>query len=59
MGLLVLSQQFHNRIIEAAGGSISIDGVNIAHLGLGRLRSRITIIPQDPVSYPVCLMLSC
>jgi ATP-binding cassette subfamily C (CFTR/MRP) protein 1 len=53
MELLVLFQQFHNRIIEAAGGSISIDGVNIAHLGLGRLRSRITIIPQDPVSYPV------
>ena len=39
------------RIIEAAGGSISIDGVNIAQLGLGRLRSRITIIPQDPVSH--------
>ena len=34
------------RIIEAAGGSITIDGVNIAHLGLARLRSRITIIPQ-------------
>jgi ATP-binding cassette subfamily C (CFTR/MRP) protein 1 len=34
------------RIIEAAGGSISIDGVNISQLGLGRLRSRITIIPQ-------------
>ena len=35
------------RIVEAAGGSIEIDEVNIAHLGLGKLRSRITIIPQD------------
>ena len=39
------------RIVEAAGGSISIDGVNISQLGLGRLRSAITIIPQDPVLF--------
>ena len=39
------------RIIESAGGAIEIDNVNIAHLGLGRLRSRITIIPQDPVLF--------
>ena len=39
------------RIIEAAGGSISIDGINIAHLGLTRLRSALTIIPQDPVLF--------
>ena len=36
------------RLIEAAGGEISIDGVNIAHMGLANLRSRLTIIPQDP-----------
>ena len=39
------------RIIEAAEGSIVIDGVDIASLGLHELRSRITIIPQDPVSW--------
>ena len=39
------------RLIESAGGSILIDGVNIAQLGLGKLRSSITIIPQDPVLF--------
>ena len=39
------------RIIESAGGAIEIDGVNIGILGLGKLRSRITIIPQDPVLF--------
>ena len=39
------------RIIEATGGSITIDGINIAHMGLGFLRSRLTIIPQDPVLF--------
>ncbi|KAF9939581.1 hypothetical protein BGZ67_009251 [Mortierella alpina] len=36
------------RIIEAAEGSISIDGIDISTLGLTELRSRLTIIPQDP-----------
>ena len=39
------------RIIEATGGSIVIDGYNIALFGLQDLRSRITIIPQDPVLF--------
>jgi len=40
-----------DRIIEAAQGSIIIDGENIGHMGLGKLRSRLTIIPQDPVLF--------
>ena len=34
------------RIIEAAGGAIYIDGVNIADLGLHTLRAKLTILPQ-------------
>ncbi|XP_032595382.1 multidrug resistance-associated protein 1 isoform X2 [Drosophila grimshawi] len=39
------------RIIESAGGKILIDGVDIASMGLHMLRSRLTIIPQDPVLF--------
>lgn len=39
------------RIVEAAKGSITIDGVDISHLCLFDLRSRLTIIPQDPVLF--------
>ncbi|KAI8519550.1 Multidrug resistance-associated protein 1 [Branchiostoma belcheri] len=39
------------RIIEAAGGEIVIDGVKISDIGLHDLRSRITVIPQDPVVF--------
>ncbi|QNQ01193.1 YALIA101S02e12046g1_1 [Yarrowia lipolytica] len=35
------------RIIEAIGGNISIDGVDISKLGLRDLRQRLSIIPQD------------
>jgi len=34
------------RIIEAAGGCIKVDDINIAELGLMSLRSALTIIPQ-------------
>ena len=34
------------RLIEPASGRILIDGVDISKLGLHRLRSRLTIIPQ-------------
>ena len=36
------------RILEAAGGKIIIDGVDISDIGLHDLRSIISIIPQDP-----------
>jgi len=39
------------RIIESAGGSITVDNVNIASVDLERLRTAITIIPQDPVLF--------
>ncbi|XP_067676731.1 multidrug resistance-associated protein 1-like isoform X1 [Haliotis asinina] len=39
------------RILEAAGGSIVIDGINIAEIGLYDVRSRLTILPQDPVLF--------
>ncbi|XP_044251196.1 multidrug resistance-associated protein 1 isoform X11 [Drosophila takahashii] len=46
------------RIIEAAGGRISIDGVDIATMGLHMLRSRLTIIPQDPVLFSGSLRIN-
>uniref|UniRef100_A0A8P4G022 ABC-type glutathione-S-conjugate transporter n=1 Tax=Dicentrarchus labrax TaxID=13489 RepID=A0A8P4G022_DICLA len=46
------------RILEAAKGQISIDGINIAQIGLHDLRSRITIIPQDPVLFSGSLRMN-
>ena len=39
------------RIVELDSGSINIDGVDIKHLGLKKLRSNIAVIPQDPVLF--------
>jgi len=39
------------RICELDSGAIFIDGVNIKDLGLQKLRSAISIIPQDPVLF--------
>ncbi|CAB3365957.1 Hypothetical predicted protein [Cloeon dipterum] len=36
------------RINELEYGEISVDGINIAELGLKTLRSRLSIIPQEP-----------
>lgn len=46
------------RIIEAADGSIKIDGEEISKLGLHDLRSRLTIIPQDPVLFSASLRMN-
>ncbi|GAA5837403.1 hypothetical protein JCM5353_002686 [Sporobolomyces roseus] len=37
------------RFVEASSGSIHIDGIDISKIGLLDLRSRLTIVPQDPV----------
>lgn len=39
------------RLVELTGGSIVIDGINIAQIGLDDLRSKLAIIPQEPVLF--------
>lgn len=39
------------RLVEIESGSITLDGINIAFLGLNRLRSVVAVIPQDPVLF--------
>ena len=39
------------RIVELVGGKIEIDGVDIAKVGIARLRDEITMIPQDPIMF--------
>ncbi|KAK7838989.1 abc transporter c family member 6 [Quercus suber] len=39
------------RIVEPAAGQIMIDGINISFLGLHDLRSRLSIIPQNPTMF--------
>lgn len=39
------------RIVELYGGSIKIDDVDIKSVGLKKLRSKIAVIPQDPVLF--------
>lgn len=59
------------RMVEVESGSICIDGVDIATVGLEQLRKGLSIIPQDAVSgtrmmlsrtltdYVTCLQFLC
>lgn len=40
-----------SRIVELYGGKIKIDGVDISQINLHLLRSKITVIPQDPTLF--------
>ncbi|XP_028915134.1 canalicular multispecific organic anion transporter 1 [Ornithorhynchus anatinus] len=46
------------RILEAAGGKILVDGLDIASIGLHDLRERLTIIPQDPILFSGTLRMN-
>uniref|UniRef100_A0A8D0ED93 ABC-type glutathione-S-conjugate transporter n=1 Tax=Salvator merianae TaxID=96440 RepID=A0A8D0ED93_SALMN len=46
------------RILEAVNGEIVIDAQRIADIGLHDLRSKLTIIPQDPVLFSGTLRMN-
>ncbi|XP_048869139.1 ATP-binding cassette sub-family C member 3 isoform X2 [Brienomyrus brachyistius] len=46
------------RLLEAASGEITIDGVKVSEIGLHDLRSKLTIIPQEPVLFSGSLRMN-
>ncbi|XP_072523441.1 ATP-binding cassette sub-family C member 3 isoform X2 [Salminus brasiliensis] len=46
------------RLLEAAAGEIAIDEVKIKEIGLHDLRSKLTIIPQEPVLFSGTLRMN-
>jgi len=53
------------RLTEKCGGRIDIDGIDVSRVGLEQLRTRLSIITQDPVLFSgtirsvVCLSARC